>query len=202
MSAYDLCGNGYCADTDYSLWRFDVLARRALHARLRTNGLYGRKTFMPPPRFTAGLLLFSERSDGDVINLRSCVNFRLLSRQRNYGTFWLLLDKVFGFSGSWVAKAFRELMKIFVNNFYWRQNCVLIFNKTFLGGPFTSYLCKASFTHNMRVNNLRLINVWSQINDTRLRNVLFIIMEIQSFHKKINYIKYVFARLWVLHRNL
>lgn len=118
MSAYDLCGNGYCADTDYSLWRFDVLARRALHARLRTNGLYGRKTFMPPPRFTAGLLLFSERSDGDVINLRSCVNFRLLSRQRNYGTFWLLLDKVFGFSGSWVAKAFRELMKIFVNNFY------------------------------------------------------------------------------------
>lgn len=104
---------GYCADTDYSLWRFDVLARRALHARLPTNGLYGRKTFMPPPRFTAGLLLFSERSDGDVINLRSCVNFRLLSRQRNYRTFCLLLDKVFGFSGSWVTKSFHKLMKIF-----------------------------------------------------------------------------------------
>lgn len=86
--------------------------------RLRTNGLYGRKTFMPPPRFTAGLLLFSERSDGDVINLRSCVNFRLLSRQRNYGTFCLLLDKVFGFSGSWVTEDFRELIKIFVNIFF------------------------------------------------------------------------------------
>lgn len=82
--------------------------------RLRTNGLYGRKTFMPPPRFTAGLLLFSERSDGDVINLRSCVNFRLLSQQRNYGTFWLLLDKVFGFSGSRVTKSFSQINENFL----------------------------------------------------------------------------------------
>lgn len=63
----------YCVDSDYSLWRFGVLAGDALHAPFTyTNGLYGRKTFMPLPRFTAGLLLFSERSDGDVINLCSC----------------------------------------------------------------------------------------------------------------------------------
>lgn len=60
---------------------------------------------MPLRRFTAGLLLFSERSDGDVINLRSCVNFRLLSRQRNYGTSCLLRDKVFGFSEQRVTES-------------------------------------------------------------------------------------------------
>lgn len=89
----------HCADTDCLLCRFGVLTRGALHAQFTfTNGLYGRKTFMPPPSsFTAGILLFSERSNGDVINLRSCMNFRLLSRLRNCRTFCLSLDKVFGF---------------------------------------------------------------------------------------------------------
>lgn len=103
--------NRFCTYTDCLLWRFGILTRHALYDPFTyTNGLYGRKSFMPPTRFTAGLLLFSERNDCDVINLRSCVNFHLLSRQRNYGTLCLLLDKVFGFSVKQVNGSILKLM--------------------------------------------------------------------------------------------
>lgn len=57
------------------IWRFQTAPYTITRTYVHANGLYGRKTFMLLPRFTAGLLLFSERNDGDVINLAPAWTF-------------------------------------------------------------------------------------------------------------------------------